>query len=269
MQSVLIRSLFAITLFTPALLTPRAAVAQVDVNAMFDRAARYVEMGGLTRGREELKSILEVDPFWSDIYREIGYLSMELSEPVECVLYSERYLAMEPDADDAAQIRRRIDTCNRMVAETGTLHITHSVPERAAFAINGVGFGRGSAEPITLPVGTYTITAEAIDHEPYEQEVTVAVDETTSFGVELTPIIFQGQVTIISEVEGAEVRIDGALIGTTPIPEPIERDEGSYLIEITAEGYHPWRRNVEFVRDDNLPIDVRLIDESVDLSEFY
>ena len=261
--------LLVAALALPFALSPRPAVAQVDVNEMFQRAARLVAAGGLTRGREQLIEILEIDPFWSDIYREIGYLSMELSDPAECILYSHRYLAMEPEATDAREVRRRITQCEEMASETGVLQITGTVPERSLIEINGVAFGRGGTDALTLPIGLYTVTSEAIDHDPYAREVELTAGATESFVVELTAMIFQGQITVISEVAGAEVRLDGHSLGTTPLESPVQRDEGTYLLEVIAPGYHPWRRNVEFVRDDNMPIDVRLIDESVDLSEFY
>jgi hypothetical protein len=50
-----------------------------------------------------------------------------------------------------------------------------------------------------------------------------------------------GRLTIVASVEGSAVTVDGALIGHSPIPDPLELNPGAHKIEIAHEGYATWR----------------------------
>jgi hypothetical protein len=252
---------------TAAPLAP--AHAQSNVNAIYDRAVRSANAGGITRAIALFKEVLEVDPFWSSAYFEIGALTQLMDRHDECVLYSTRFLSLEPDSPDRPEVEQRVEDCAAAIADAGTLQIVETSPDRALITVAGVSFGRGATGPITLSPGEYTVTATAIDHEPYTTQVTVAAGEPTRVQLNLVPFIFQGELMVVSEVEGAEVYVDGAFIGATPLASPIERNTGTYYVEVRAEGYHPWRRNAVIEREDTTVVDVRLIDDEVDLSAFY
>ena len=251
------------------LLLPATSHAQSNVNAIYDRAVRSANAGGITRAISLFKQVLEVDPFWSSAYFEIGVLTEIMDRHDECVLYSTRFLALEPDTDDRAEVEQRTADCGAAIADAGALQIVATSPERAQVTLAGVPFGRGASPSVALSPGTYTITATAIDHEPYTTEVTVEPGETTRIQVSMVPMIFHGELMVVSEVQGAEVHVDGTFIGVTPLAAPISRTTGTYYVEVRADGYHPWRRNAEVEREDTTVLDARLIDEEVDLSAFY
>ncbi|HSN96972.1 MAG TPA: PEGA domain-containing protein, partial [Candidatus Nanopelagicales bacterium] len=52
------------------------------------------------------------------------------------------------------------------------------------------------------------------------------------------------RLTVESPVDGARVLLDHKVIGETPLP-PLRVNAGSALIEVEAEGYHPFRKQVE------------------------
>lgn len=57
----------------------------------------------------------------------------------------------------------------------------------------------------------------------------------------------EGQVASLQvdcNVEGAEVRVEGALVGRAPLPVPIPVDVGSVQVEVRAPGYQPLSRKV-------------------------
>jgi hypothetical protein len=52
-------------------------------------------------------------------------------------------------------------------------------------------------------------------------------------------------VTITSNVDGARVLVRKTQVGTTPIPGPLQLDSGPALVEVLAEGFFDWRRELE------------------------
>jgi tetratricopeptide (TPR) repeat protein len=53
-----------------------------------------------------------------------------------------------------------------------------------------------------------------------------------------------GQLAVRSSVDGAQVRVDGNTVGTTPLPREIELNPGPHAIELSREGYATWRGSV-------------------------
>lgn len=54
-----------------------------------------------------------------------------------------------------------------------------------------------------------------------------------------------GQLEVVGGVPGAEVRVNGELAGTLPLPESIPVLAGTVVLEVTAPGYVPTRRTIE------------------------
>jgi hypothetical protein len=65
--------------------------------------------------------------------------------------------------------------------------------------------------------------------------------------------------TIRSTVSGAEVRIDGRVVGKTPLDAPLRVNAGAVEIEVSAEGFEPFRRRVELAEGNTSTIAVELV----------
>jgi hypothetical protein len=52
-------------------------------------------------------------------------------------------------------------------------------------------------------------------------------------------------VTLTSNVDGARVLVRKTQVGTTPIPGPLQLDAGPAIVEVLAEGFFDWRRELE------------------------
>jgi hypothetical protein len=62
----------------------------------------------------------------------------------------------------------------------------------------------------------------------------------------LAPERLLGAVSVLADIAGAEVRLDGRPIGKTPLPRAIERIPlGTHRLEVVAEGYSPFSDQVE------------------------
>jgi hypothetical protein len=62
----------------------------------------------------------------------------------------------------------------------------------------------------------------------------------------------------VATTEGAELYIDGKLIGITPITRPIEVDAGTHTVTIKKANYFAWTSEVTVGSNETLPLQITL-----------
>ena len=242
--------------------------AILDLNAEYASAARRAERGDYSGAIRIFKEIAAQDPYWSDAVYNIGSLAEHRSAWQDCALYSLRYLILEPNDPETHSIQRRHERCSEAIGRAGDLHVPTTTPEGIPVSLDGLVLGDGSLGPLRLAAGTYTISTQHHDHFPFSQEVEVVEGETTTFPVVMEIMPTYGSISLDVSQPGARITLDGVEQGTSPLAESIRLETGTYRVEVLLDGYHPWRRNVEVLCDLDDTSEVRLIDESVDLSRF-
>lgn len=256
---------------TLALPLPAAAqggtdeVFPMDLNDEYARAVRRAERGDLGAAISGFKEIAALDPYWSDVFYNIASLSEHQGSWQDCAIYFRRYLFLEPDDPD---VERSIRRCEEAIVDGGTLTVTGTDPDDTRVSLDGVALGDGGFGPVRLRPGTYVVTARRDDYFDFTQSVDIVDGSAAEVFVTLQAVPQFGSVSFELVQEGARVLIDGVEAGVTPLAEPIRLEVGAYSVEILADGYHPWRRNIDILRDLDDVIDVRLLDESVDLSQY-
>lgn len=104
------------------------------------------------------------------------------------------------------------------------------------------GFTFQIGERYLLRSGDYALTVEAPGHYTLEQDLTVSDDENQEFHLVLKRL--PGKLSFESSPEGAQVLIDGELLGTTPLSaQPVPA--GARELRILAERYLPYLETVE------------------------
>lgn len=243
-------------------------VEMPDLDAMYNRAARRAGRNDITGAIEMFKEIYEWDDQWVDPVWNIGNLSEHLDDYQSCSLWFRRYLAIDPEASDAGEVRDSIAECESRIEDAGTLEVTGIAPEHAKVSVDGLEIlNAENLGPVALAPGDYMLTAAGYDHEPWSMPITIAAGETTSVDVEMTAIIYYGTLLLEVSEPGAAIALDGESLGSSPMAEPITLAEGEYLVEVTLDGYYPWRRYIRIVKDVDDRTIVDLIDESVDLDD--
>ncbi|MCB9519561.1 MAG: PEGA domain-containing protein [Myxococcales bacterium] len=249
----------------PAAVAPDPEIA-LDLNAEFRAAVARHNRGDDSGAVRQLKEIAARDPYWADVFYNIGSLSQAMSHWDDCAFYYRRYLMLEPEDSQRRAIERNIGYCETGIYNGGTLHVVVTDPPNATIAINGIPYSADNAiGPVLLDRGTYEITATAYDHDPYSTTVEIRPQQTTELTFSLNATPQYGSVRFEVVQAGAEVFVDGESVGVTPLAEPIRLLVGTYHLEVRKEGYHPWVRNLEILRDLEDLAEVRLIDSSVDL----
>lgn len=98
---------------------------------------------------------------------------------------------------------------------------------------------------------------------PQQQQMmgpTIIIGGRTVTGEEAVKIVNYGMVKFDSIPQGAEVLIEGNLIGYTPTAY-LKFQVGTYNVEIVKAGYQPWERKVMVIQDSSIVINPQLEQE--------
>ncbi|MCI0452433.1 MAG: protein kinase [Candidatus Latescibacteria bacterium] len=117
---------------------------------------------------------------------------------------------------------------------------------------------RGDASPtlrLTLPAGRQTIECRHPKSEPYVETIQIVSGELSRRNVTLKRL--RGIISLAT-TEGAELYIDGQLIGITPILRPIEVEAGTHTVTIKKANFYAWTSEVVVEANDMLPLKITL-----------
>ena len=65
-------------------------------------------------------------------------------------------------------------------------------------------------------------------------------------------------------VAGAEITVDGVVVGTSPLSEPLLVSAGRRTLVVTRDGHAPWERAVDLAGEDEIAIEAKLIPLATD-----
>lgn len=137
---------------------------------------------------------------------------------------------------------------------TATL-VADSRPQGADVYLDGRLQGR---TPLTLSVnpGRHEVEFRLAGYQSYRVTVNPKPGERVQVFAQLVPEVRQGTLAVTSNPSGAEVYLDGALRGRTPLS--LSLPEGRYGVELRLAGYEPYRATVQVRRGETTRLDVRL-----------
>ncbi|WP_018110681.1 PEGA domain-containing protein [Thermus igniterrae] len=137
---------------------------------------------------------------------------------------------------------------------TATL-VVDSRPTGAEVYLDGRLQGR---TPLTLTVnpGRQEVELRLSGYQSYRVVVNPRPGERVQVFAQLVPEPRQGTLAITSTPSGAEVYLDGALRGRTPLS--LSLPEGRYGVELRLVGYEPYRATVQVRPGETARLDVRL-----------
>ncbi|MGM0577355.1 MAG: PEGA domain-containing protein [Myxococcota bacterium] len=119
--------------------------------------------------------------------------------------------------------------------ETGSILVT-SVPSAAELRLNGAPRGK-TPTVVEVTAGEYTLEVAAEGYAPWEKTVSVPPGERVTVEAKLaSPTGSTGSLEIVADVEGAEIRVDGEVVGAAPVTAE-DLSAGAHRVEARAEGY--------------------------------
>ncbi|HVU50873.1 MAG TPA: PEGA domain-containing protein [Polyangia bacterium] len=136
------------------------------------------------------------------------------------------------------------------------LKVQSTVPNAEVF-VDGSSLGRAPVDRNDLDPGKHYIVVHRDGYTDFKREVVLNENQYVALVADLSAT---GAVRVLSTPEGADVRIDGELIGKTPV----SRDQigaGDHVIEFRLKGYfdHKETMKVEGGREKVFSVDLKLI----------
>jgi hypothetical protein len=170
---------------------PAFADATQEARQHFDRGLELVDDGQYSEAIVEFNRCYELKPHYAVFYN-IGQAYIALARPVEAAAALRRYLDEGGKTIDA---KRRADVdkeIRRQQARIATIDIRVS-PGGAMVRLDGREIGTSPlSAPVSVGVGTHTVTASLMGYEPGEATATVAGGDRGSVELNLVQITRAG-----------------------------------------------------------------------------
>jgi hypothetical protein len=234
--------------------TPEATRA--EARERFDRGLRLFEEGDNAGALAEFKRAHDLVPNRLVLFN-IGMVYAAMNRPVEATETLERVLAESgPLAPDRLELARR--TRDEQARRIARLAVSTNIP--AIIEVDGVEAGpTPRSEPLRVAGGTHVVGALAPGHLPSRREVTVAGGATLEITFDLVPTESRpAYLDIRSPLPGAEILIDGAVAGRTPLAASLAVAPGTRVVQLRRPGYRPERRQIALDEGAKGTLDVDL-----------
>lgn len=237
----------------------------------------------------------EASPFAAFLYNA-GLACEKGRDTARAVEFYRRYLEMEPEASDASEVARKIETLAAAVqaaptpeqpaaeeplpepeeqpspeisiseVEMKSLLSIRTNPEDAAIRIlspDGTEIisseGGGDSSALTVEKGTYIIEAGHPDYRTVTTEITVTSGQVYVVVVEMSQGAFLGFLKVTADIPGAEVFIDSleaGSAGVTPFGNVIPA--GEHTIWVEKPGYARIEQNVNVAVGEEVELNLTL-----------
>jgi len=172
-----------------------------------------------------------------------------MGRPVQAVETLDRVLAA-PAELSAEDLKRAVETRAQQQRRIARVRL-QTKQAGAVVEVDGLRVGTTPlSEPIKVATGTRRISVVATGFHPFNQEITIAGGETRSIPVELVPLEQKtGKLRITTQLPDVEVRVDGTVVGRTPLSGSLTVAPGTHRVELTRAGYGTASAEVTVVED--------------------
>jgi tRNA A-37 threonylcarbamoyl transferase component Bud32 len=108
---------------------------------------------------------------------------------------------------------------------------------------------------IELTAGVHALECRNQKCVTYQEDIHITTGELSRRSVVLKQLV--GHLAITA-TEGAEVLIDGVLVGITPLKGPLEIGAGQHQVTVKKAGFNVWNNQIEVLADKQLPLNITL-----------
>lgn len=139
-----------------------------------------------------------------------------------------------------------------------------SSPQQAAVYVDSKDYGIEGYTPTTLrlPKGVYKIILELPGFKPVEKNLEIKKSQAFLFTMERAarPAVVDVRPTGNQEAAGAQLYLDGALMGT--VPARVEAHAGKHLVEVKKPGFKEFREQVDLAEGETRTMAIDLVAEA-------
>lgn len=155
--------------------------------------------------------------------------------------------APKPADDDLAPLAPIAKTGDLVVKVAGGV-------SRAVLSIDGKEVGQLPLAPQSVSSGEHTVTVKRAGYAQFVKKVSVPGGKQTEVEAKLTAV--SAIISVKSDVDDAQVLINGRLIGTAPVVD-YEFPPGPVTISVIKEGFKEDKQKLTLVAGKDYPIEVK------------
>jgi hypothetical protein len=223
------------------LLTLLVATARAD--SRIDEAKRHFAQGvalyndgNFNGALAEFQAAYKIKQSPSVLYN-IGLTEKSLFHYNEAIDSLQEYLAKDKKAgkDQQKQVQQLISEMKALLAEV-TINV---IPDGATIKLDDRTIGQAPMKPYGIAAGNHNLEVSSEGYKPQKKEIAISAGQPQTLNFKLEIIPKSGRAHITSNQPLSTVKIDDKEIGTAPID--VELPLGGHQIEVTANGYQPYR----------------------------
>lgn len=182
-----------------------------------------------------------------------AFCQNNLGQFIEATRGMEEYLARFGEGVSLARRERARSALEALHRRVARLIVRSPSSRDISLSLNGSHIDLTAAERgLILEPGRYSVSATAPNTVPFRREIILAAGDRSTVTVDLLPD--RGGVatiTVACPLPGAQILIDGRLVGQTPLTDPdFSVSVGDRVVEARREGYESARVEVHLVEGD-------------------
>jgi hypothetical protein len=227
-----------------ALAHAQTAAARQEARERFDRGLRLFNQDNNDGALAEFTRAYELVPH-PQVLLNIGLVHAAMHHPLEAVAAFDAVLA-NPAAHNTPEARAAAAHRSEQAALIGEVMV--SVDQAGArIEVDNLAAGTSPlSAPLRVSSGEHIVGVIAPGKYPERQRVVVAGQARVEVKFVLRPLETSfAHVALKSNTAGADVLIDGAVVGRTPLPASLALAPGSHTIEMRRAGYVSAQRTVD------------------------
>jgi hypothetical protein len=215
---------------------PAAEDTRAEARERFDRGLRLFKAGDDGGALAEFQRAYELTQHPLVLFN-IAQIQAKRGAAVEALASFDKLLA-NPGVLDAERVEQARALRAEQLGRIAEVELDVQVPN-TAIELDGVEIAR---TPLTgalrVPSGQHVLGVFAPGHQPVRRSITVAGQSRTKLAIPLVPL--EGKPALIevkSKLRGAELYVDGELVGRTPLAASIAVAPGTRTLELRRKGY--------------------------------
>lgn len=197
-----------------------------------------------------------------EIAHNLGRAREELGNLAAAIASFRAALEMDANYVYAGDARKRVSALDRKLRKTHALLQIRSVPSAARVSLQAADSGDQTVlvTPLEywMPAGRVVVRGAKSGFEDASIELDVKAGQELPVEVVLKPVAAKGFLTVTAGIDGAEVMLNGAVVGVTPLRGHLA-PAGSYTLRVTAADHEAWEQSVVVEADKEKPIHVTLV----------
>lgn len=138
----------------------------------------------------------------------------------------------------------------------GTLIVTSEVAG-AQVLLDGQPIGSVPVTRDDVPAGSHQVIVRAPDHEDWQQQIQMTAGRELTLRATPQPLERTGFLSVEADAPGAEVLLNGVLIGNAPLADHEVR-AGQHRVEVRADGFEPYTRTINVAAGSSQALNARM-----------